>query len=112
MGLERSAEDRLKRLIFAGLWIFAVAVVVVFRSVMLPFAGAALIAYVVAPAVERISQVRVGRRTIPRWLALLIIYACFFLLVYIVLTALVPQVYRELARITREGLEFTNSLTP
>jgi predicted PurR-regulated permease PerM len=107
-----ASEHRSKLLTFAALWICTIAVLVVFRSVMLPFAGAALIAYVVAPGVNRISRIRIGRGTIPRWVALLIIYAGFFLSVYIVLTALIPQIYRELARITREGLDFTNSLTP
>jgi predicted PurR-regulated permease PerM len=107
-----AAEERLRLRTFAALWIFALAVLVVFRSVVLPFAGAALIAYVVAPAVDRIARMRVGKRTIPRWVAILVIYACFFLIVYLVLTALVPQIYRELARIAREVLEFTNSLTP
>jgi putative heme transporter len=106
------SEERLRLRIFAGLWIFALAALIVFRSAVLPFAGAALIAYVVAPAVDRIASIRVGKRTIPRWVAILVIYACFFLLVYVALTAVVPQIYRELARIAREALDFTNSLTP
>jgi predicted PurR-regulated permease PerM len=105
-------ERRLKLRTFTALWLFAFAVLVVFRSAILPFAGSALIAYVVAPAVDRIAQISVGKRTVPRWVAILIIYAGFFLLVYVVLTALVPQIYRELARIAREALDFTNSLTP
>ncbi len=107
-----AAERRLKLRTFAALWIFAFAALVLFRSAILPFAGSALIAYVVAPAVDRIAQVCVGKRTVPRWVAILIIYAGFFLLVYVVLTALVPQIYREVARIAREALEFTNSLSP
>jgi predicted PurR-regulated permease PerM len=110
---ERSANDRRsKLLIFAGLWVAAICALLLFRSVILPFAGAALIAYVVAPLVERISQIRVRGRKLPRWASLLIIYAGFFLLVYIAVTALLPQIYREMARIAREGLAFTNSLTP
>jgi predicted PurR-regulated permease PerM len=107
-----AVERRVKLRTFAALWIFAFAALVLFRSAILPFAGSALIAYVVAPAVDRIAQVRVGKRTVPRWVAILIIYAGFFLLVYVVLTALVPQIYRELARIAREALDFTNSLSP
>jgi predicted PurR-regulated permease PerM len=107
-----AVERRLKLRTFAALWIFAFAALILFRSAILPFAGSALIAYVVAPAVDRIAQIRVGKRTVPRWVAILIIYAGFFLLVYVVLTALVPQIYRELARIARETLDFTNSLSP
>jgi len=107
-----AVERRVKLRTFAALWIFAFAALVLFRSAILPFAGSALIAYVVAPAVDRIAQVRVGKRTVPRWVAILIIYAGFFLLVYVVLTALVPQIYRELVRIARLVLDFTNSLSP
>lgn len=107
-----AVERRVKLRTFAALWIFAFAALVLFRSAILPFAGAALIAYVVAPAVDRIAQLRVGKRTVPRWVAILIIYAGFFLLVYVVLTALVPQIYRELVRIARLVLDFTNSLSP
>src|SRR6266851_3765557 len=107
-----AVERRVKLRTFAALWIFAFVALVLFRSAILPFAGSALIAYVVAPAVDRIAQVRVGKRTVPRWVAILIIYAGFFLLVYVVLTALVPQIYRELVRIARLALDFTNSLSP
>ncbi len=107
-----AVERRLKLRTFAALWIVAFAALVLFRSAILAFAGAALIAYVVAPAVDRIAQIRVGKRTVPRWVAILIIYAGFFLLVYVVLTALVPQIYRELVRIARLVLDFTNSLSP
>jgi len=107
-----AVERRVKLRTFAALWIFAFAALVLFRSAILPFAGSALIAYVVAPAVDRIARVRVGKRTVPRWVAILIIYAGFFLLVYVVLTALVPQIYRELVRIARLALDFTNSLSP
>src|SRR6266851_1736571 len=107
-----AVERRVKLRTFAALWIFAFVALVLFRSAILPFAGSALIAYVVAPAVDRIAQVRVGKRTVPRWVAILIIYAGFFLLVYVVLTALVPQIYRELVRIARLVLDFTNSLSP
>jgi predicted PurR-regulated permease PerM len=106
------AEKRKRLLIFAGLWLFALLVLVVFRSVVLPFAGAAIIAYLVAPLVDQIIRIPIGKRTIPRWVAILVIYAGFFALVYLVLTALIPQIYREMARIAREGLDYVNSLTP
>jgi len=106
------AERRKRLLTFAGLWLFAFLILVVFRSVVLPFAGAAIIAYLVAPLVDRIARIPIGKRTIPRWVAILVIYAAFFLIVYVVLTALIPQIYREMARIVREGLDLVNSLTP
>src|SRR5512132_3966142 len=107
-----AAERRRRLAILGGLWLFVALVLVAFRNVVLPFAGAALIAYVAAPLVERICAWRFLGRTPPRWVAILLIYAAFFLLVYLFFIALVPQLYRELLRISRDALDYANSLTP
>lgn len=104
---------RTRRLsILAALWLFAAAVLVVFHSVVMPFAGAALIAFLIAPLVDRVSAVSIKGRTLPRWVALLLVYALFFLAVYLFMIGLVPQLYRELGRISRDVIDFANSLTP
>ncbi|WP_224244299.1 AI-2E family transporter [Hyalangium gracile] len=105
-------ERRKRLIILACLWGAIALVLIAFRSVVMPFAGAALIAYLVQPFVGRITRVRVAGRQIPRWVAILLIYALFFVGVYLFFIALVPQLYRELARISRDGLAFVNSLTP
>lgn len=106
-------EERRKRLIIlACLWVAIAVVLITFRSVVMPFAGAALIAYLVQPLVARITRLRLLGRQIPRWVAILIIYALFFVGVYLFFIALVPQLYRELARISRDALAFANSITP
>src|SRR5437868_3151260 len=88
--------------LLAGLWLSVLLVLVLFRSAVLPFAGAAIIAYLVAPAVNRVHRIHFRGHPIPRWVALLLVYACFFLLAYAFFIALVPQLYRELARISRD----------
>lgn len=104
----QSAQKRLVILLI--LWAAALAVLIAFRSVVLPFAGAALIAYLVAPLVDRISGLRVGKRAIPRWVAIISIYAGFFLVVYLAFIALVPQLYREVARVSKDAAQtFTPS---
>lgn len=107
-----SANRRKRLVILACLWLAIAVVLVTFRSVVMPFAGAALIAYLVQPLVARITRLRVAGRQIPRWVAILLIYALFFVGVYLFFIALVPQLYRELARISRDGIAFANSLTP
>lgn len=105
--------DRRKPLyILAGLWLTVAVILALFHSVLLPFASAALIAYLVHPLVTRITQVKVRGHAIPRWVGILLIYALFFLAVYLFFIAMVPQLYRELARISRDGVAFINSLTP
>lgn len=111
--VETHARDRRRRgFILAGLWIFILAVLLLFRSVVLPFAAAALIAYLVAPLVSRLTGVRFGKRHLPRWGAIVLIYMAFFTTVYLAFIALVPQLYRELARISRDAVEWSNTLTP
>lgn len=106
------AEPRRRLIILACLWVAIAGVLFAFRSVVMPFAGAALIAYLVQPLVARITRWKVAGRPVPRWVAILLIYALFFLGVYLFFIALVPQLYRELARISRDGLAFAHSLTP
>lgn len=107
------ADQRRKRLyILLGLWLTIAVILALFHSVLLPFASAALIAYLVHPLVTRLTRVQVKGWHIPRWAAILLIYALFFLGVYLFFIAMVPQLYREMARISRDGVAFLNSLTP
>ncbi|WNG45115.1 AI-2E family transporter [Archangium minus] len=111
--LEIPAEQRRKRLyILAGLWLTVAVILALFHSVLLPFASAALIAYLVHPLVTRLTRVQVRGRYLPRWVGILLIYALFFLAVYLFFIAMVPQLYSEMARISRDGVTFLNSLTP
>lgn len=105
-------ERRRRLIILSCLWLFVAVVLISFRSVVMPFAGAALIAYLVAPLVTRITRLRLGRWSPPRWIAILAIYAVFFLAVYLFIIGLVPQLYREIARISRDAVGYVNSLTP
>jgi putative heme transporter len=107
------SRTRRKRLLtLSGLWACIVVALILFRAVVLPFAGAALIAYLVAPVLDRLTGIRFGSRRMPRWVAILVIYFFFFLAMYVAIFALVPQLYHELARISRGAVEYANSLTP
>jgi predicted PurR-regulated permease PerM len=99
-------------MILAALWLFILVVLVFFRAVVMPFAGAALVAFLVAPAVDRISQIRVGKRPVPRWGAILIIYVLFFTSLYLLILGVTPRLYAELSRITREAMFSLNDLSP
>jgi predicted PurR-regulated permease PerM len=94
------------------LWVGLVAIPVLLPSAILPFAGSALIAYLVDPIVNWLAGRRVGGRVIPRWVAILLIYAASFVVVYLFMIAIVPQLYREMVRITSNAVAFARSLTP
>ena len=107
-----SALGRRRLLILGGLWATVLVVLIAFRSVVLPFAGAALIAYLLAPLVDRISQVKIRKRTIPRWVAIISIYVAFFFATYLFFLLVMPQLLGEIARISGDAAELANQLTP
>jgi len=94
------------------LWLALLAVALLFPSAIFPFAGSALIAYLVAPLVNWLARQRIRGWVIPRWVAILLIYAAFFGVVYLFFIAIVPQLYREMVRITSNAVAFARSLTP
>jgi len=99
-------------MILAALWLAVGVLLVVFRSVLLPFAIAFVIAYLLEPLVARIARVKIRRRSLPRWGAVLVVYALFFSLLFLFARIAVPQLYGELLALTKKGRDFFNSLTP
>lgn len=107
-----SALSRRRLWILGGLWLFVLVVLIAFRSVVMPFAGAALIAYLLAPLADRITGVKIRKRSVPRWLAIILIYVAFFFVTYLFFLLVVPQLYGEVRRISIGAVEFANGLTP
>lgn len=108
----RLSEGGKGKLVLAVLWAALFATLVAFRHVLLPFAVAFVIAYLLEPLVSRMERWRVRGRGLPRWLAVIALYAVFFALVYLFGRAVVPQLWGEVAALTRKGRDFFNSLTP
>ncbi|MFN0063183.1 MAG: AI-2E family transporter [Myxococcaceae bacterium] len=105
-------SDRRRLFLLGGLWLAAFSVLILFHSAVLPFAGAALIAYLVQPHVTRLSRIEIGRWKVPRWTALLIVYGIVFLTLYVFFITVFPRLYGELTRISRDLLHSAQSLTP
>jgi predicted PurR-regulated permease PerM len=103
---------RRRAVLLGSLWLTLMALAVVFRAALLPLIGAALIAYLVAPLVRRLERLTVAGRRPPRAVAILLIYAGFFGVVYLFAVAIVPQLYRELTRISGNAVGFAQSLNP
>ncbi len=113
MEIPRStARPKSYLLIVSLLWLAMAAVLVVFRQVLLPFGVALLVAYVIEPLVSRIASRTIAGVRVPRWAAILLIYAGFFGAVYLFSVAALPQIYREMVRLTAEARHFLNGLTP
>ena len=75
------------RKIFLGVSaLIVLAVVIAAREVLLPFVLALVVAYVLTPAVRRVE-----RRRIPRWIAILIVYALTFGSIALSIQQIVPR---------------------
>jgi predicted PurR-regulated permease PerM len=71
------------------------------RSALTPFIAGALLIYILDPAVNFFSRLRVAGRTLPRWLAVLVVYAItFFIVVEAVALLLVPLINQLLQFVT------------
>jgi len=68
------------------------------REVLLPFILALVIAYVLAPLVERVERFRV-----PRAAAILIVYAVTLGTIYLSIAAIAPRIYLESAKFMRDA---------
>lgn len=93
---------------FARLWgfsLFILVVLIAFRAVVLPFVLGVLVAYVIAPVVDLLTQ-PAGRRRLPRWIAIVIVYLGLLAAIAIFFTAFLPRLSSDLARLFREAPTF------
>lgn len=110
--LLRLLQDKRARraALLVALWVPAVVILVVVREVLLPFLLALLLAYVIAPLVRSLSALDFNGRSLPRWASVLVLYSAFAALLYVGGAIFVPQIYRELARLAKDGTELLNQL--
>lgn len=91
---------------FLGRWAFVVFIIIVAiigRSVLLPFVFAGLIAYILAPVVQRMTVRSNGTRRMPRGVAIILCYVVFVSAVVGFLFLLVPRISRDAARLGKEA---------
>lgn len=72
------------------------------RHALTPFIIGGLIVYILDPAVGFVSRLRVGRRTIPRGLAVLIVYVISFVVVVEALSLLLSPLINQLLDYIRD----------
>ncbi|MHB8416844.1 MAG: AI-2E family transporter [Myxococcales bacterium] len=83
-----------------------------FRGVALPFLLGALLAYLLDPAVGRLAALKLRGHPVPRWAAILGLYAAGAALVALAASLTVPQLLRELARLSAKAGDLATQLTP
>ncbi|WP_428264531.1 AI-2E family transporter [Haliangium sp.] len=85
-----------------GFFAFVVLVVVLARHVILPFIFALLVAYILAPLVERMSRRPDGTRRMHRAVAIIACYIVFLAALAGFVVLLLPRLSKDAARIGRE----------
>lgn len=99
----RERMRRRRRLAFFIIWgLVLLAAVIVFRAVLMPFALAIVIAYVLAPVAARLEQVRIAKWQVPRWVAVLGIYLVLLASLGVFTALGAPRLVREIEALTRE----------
>jgi predicted PurR-regulated permease PerM len=86
-----------------GLPVFVVLILYAGREVLLPFVFASLIAYILAPVVQRMTMRRNGTKRMPRGVAIIMCYLVFIAAVAGFLFLLVPRLSSDVARLGKEA---------
>lgn len=110
--LLRLLQDKRARraALVVALWVPAIVILVAVREVLLPFLLALLLAYVIAPLVRWLSARSFGGRSLPPWASVIVLYAAFGGFLYVGGAIFVPQIYREIAKLAKDGTELLNQV--
>jgi len=91
-------------MLFFGVWAaVAIAVLYLTREVLLPFFLAVVVAYVLAPLVGLLQKVRIGKRHVPRWVAVVVIYAGLIGALAAFIAVGVPRLMAEVERLADDA---------
>lgn len=91
---------------FAKLWgfaLFCIFIVYIFREVALPFLFAILVAYILAPVVDRFERFKIRGKPFPRGLAVIIVYINIIAALSIFIGYFVPRLSGDFGRMFREA---------
>jgi predicted PurR-regulated permease PerM len=94
---------RRRRNFLVGFFLLIAVTVVVFRAVLLPFALAIVIAYVLAPTIAAGERLRIAGRNPPRWVVVLVTYLVLLGALSGIVAVAVPTLTAEINKLSREA---------
>lgn len=104
-------NDKLKQYaILVFLWSMIFLSIFLVRAVILPFVLALLLAYVFEPIIKLLEKINVKNFTLPRTFSVLLIYSLIAFLFFLLGAFFIPQMYREIIKLTKEITAFINSI--
>ena len=89
---------------------FCILVALLARHVLLRFVLALLLAYILGPIVGRMSKRKDGSKRMPRGLSIVICYLALLAVIGLFLVALLPRLYKDVERISREAPSLVKNL--
>lgn len=91
-----------RRAIFYGVSAaLVVAILATFRAVLVPFLLALIVAYVLSPVVDRLENVKLGKRTVPRAAAVIVVYLVLLAILAGAIAWGAPRLVAEAQRLAR-----------
>lgn len=93
-----------------GFLAFVALILVIFRSVILPFVLAVLVTYVLAPVVRFLCGLEVKGRRLPRFAWIIVVYVVLLSLVALFTVTFVPRISGDFKRIVKEAPAFWNKV--
>ncbi|MEM7402905.1 MAG: AI-2E family transporter [Myxococcota bacterium] len=97
-------NKRRQQLVLLGLLSCLIGLaVLMIRSALLPFVLAILLAYVVNPLVNRLTQLQLGKHLLPRWAAIACVYLLIATLMFLLSAFFLPRFYREVLDLARNA---------
>lgn len=94
---------RRRAIFFAVTGTLLVALLFVFRGVLAPFALGLVVAYVFAPVANAMMRVRIGGRSLPKWMAVVIIYVVLLGTLSAAVAIAAPRLVAETQRLASEA---------
>ena len=103
--------SRRRRIVFLSVsGALLLATLIVFHSVLVPFVLAVLVAYLLAPVVAAMERVRFGKRRLPRWGAVIIVYFTLIGLLGGGIAVAAPRLVAEMTKLAREAPQLAERL--
>lgn len=96
-------KKKRQRMLFLGICsALVVAILLLFRGVLLPFLLALIVAYVLEPVCNWLEQTSFRGRQMPRWVAVIVVYMTLIASLSALVTLSVPRMVVEIQRLAHE----------
>ncbi len=92
------------------MWIFIAGFLFAVRSILLPFVLSILLAYVLNPLIIILSKLSIRKKHLSKPVGVVIVYFFIFLISFMTITLIAPQIYKESSRLLKEASNFANSI--